>query len=334
MADALATMTPEQLSMIPAGTPPPGVIPNFIDPPTSAPVLIAVGTVLMAIMLLFAGIRFYVKVIIRRKVTPDDWTTLAAVIGTCWYYGICIHAVTRAKFGTHMWDISVAHTLSDDFLIASFFTNWPSGLVRAFAKSSFLLMYLQLFSPWAWLRRSAFVGMFLNWGFYTSVIIASIYYQAPNPGQTWQEGFTNERYNKSFYMTLPIASGSLILNTYIFVLPLIAVWNLRLSPRKKIGVMAVFATGLIACVASSLSIYIKHKLNSHLDDYTYWVYIVLLMALVEMCNKSGGFGNWGVSALSSLRSLLRHGKSSNASRDFETSWKSSRSNAMAKNALR
>lgn len=26
-------------------------------------------------------------------------------------------AVTAAKFGTHMWDMSVAHTLSDDFLI-------------------------------------------------------------------------------------------------------------------------------------------------------------------------------------------------------------------------
>ena len=72
MADALATMTPEQLSKIPAGTPPPGVQPNFVNPPSSAPVLIAVGTVFMGIMFLFAGMRFYVKVIVRRKVAPDD----------------------------------------------------------------------------------------------------------------------------------------------------------------------------------------------------------------------------------------------------------------------
>lgn len=37
-----------------------------------------------------------------------------------------------------------------------------------------------------------------------------------------------------------------------------------------------------ACAASSLSIYFKCRLNG-LDDYTFWVYPVLLMALVEMC---------------------------------------------------
>ncbi len=112
-------------------------------------------------------------------------------------------------------------------------------------------MYLQIFGPLPWLRICVYIGLFLNWGFYTAVIVASIYYQAPNPGQTWQEGFLNDRYTKSFNMTIPIASGSLFLDTYIFVLPLIAVSKLRLSTKKKIGVMAVFATGLMCAACPS-----------------------------------------------------------------------------------
>lgn len=115
----------------------------------------------------------------------------------------------------------------------------------ALAKTSFFLMYLDMFGPLPWLRICVYAGLFLNWGFYTAVTIVSLYYQAPNPGQTWQEGYMNARYADSLNLPIPIAGGSLLLDVYIFVLPLIAVMKLRLSTRKKLGVMAVFATGLM-----------------------------------------------------------------------------------------
>ncbi|KAJ2997401.1 hypothetical protein NUW58_g667 [Xylaria curta] len=314
-------------------------------------------------MLVFAGIRFHVKVIIRRKVTPDDselGTTLAAVVSPTPMtknlgsltkklakvssaatdrasIRLVLFAVTKAKFGTHMWDLSLAHTFSDDFLIASFFTNWPSGLVWAFAKTSFFLMYLQIFGPLPWLRICVYAGLVVNWLFYTIVIISSFIYQVPNPGQTWQEGFLNERYTQSFKWTIPIASGSLILDTYIFILPIIAIFNLQLQVKKKVGVIAVFATGLLACVASSLSIYFKHLLDSHLNDYTYWIYPVLLTALIEMCVGiscscmpstagffKGGSGYWssrGSRALSSIIGLFSGRKYSGRTGDSNSSWR-------------
>ena len=66
------SLTPEQMAQTPASKPPPGVVPNFVAPPSGAPVLIAVGTVLLAIMVVFACIRFYVKALVRRNVTADD----------------------------------------------------------------------------------------------------------------------------------------------------------------------------------------------------------------------------------------------------------------------
>ncbi|EAT88234.2 hypothetical protein SNOG_04474 [Parastagonospora nodorum SN15] len=192
-------------------------------------------------------------------------------------------ALPRTKFATHMWDISIAHTMSDEFLIPSFFLNWPTALVWAFAKTSFFLMYLDLFSPVKWLRIGCYVGIIVNWGFYIAVIAASLYYNAPSPGQTWLEGSQNPRYAGSFNMTMPIASGSLILDVYILLLPVWVVWNLHLNLTRRLGVIAIFATGLFCCVASSLSIVYKHKLNGKLGDFTWWTYPILLMALVEMC---------------------------------------------------
>ncbi|KAK9784973.1 hypothetical protein AB5N19_09897 [Seiridium cardinale] len=80
MSDSLAGLTPDQLASIPAGGPPPGIQPNLVDPPTAAPVLIIVSTILMVITLFIAGIRFHVKDFVRNKINADDWTTPVAVV--------------------------------------------------------------------------------------------------------------------------------------------------------------------------------------------------------------------------------------------------------------
>ena len=59
-------------SRIPALEPPPGVIPNFIDPYTRGPMLLALSAVAIGIMYLFVIARFYYKIYIQRKPSWDD----------------------------------------------------------------------------------------------------------------------------------------------------------------------------------------------------------------------------------------------------------------------
>lgn len=66
------SMSPEQLAMTPAGIPPPGVIPNLINPHSNGPILIGVGSVLVALMTVFVAVRGYTKFKIVGKSTPDD----------------------------------------------------------------------------------------------------------------------------------------------------------------------------------------------------------------------------------------------------------------------
>ncbi|PWY82043.1 hypothetical protein BO70DRAFT_362016 [Aspergillus heteromorphus CBS 117.55] len=280
---SLASLDPAELAHIPAGTPPAGQESNLIDPPSDGYLFLVVGSVVMGIMYITVAMSLHVKLQVRKKWALDDWTRLISTIGATFYFITCIFAVVIAKFGTHMWDLSVAHILSDPFIITSFFSNWLTAIVWPVVKTTFFLIYLDMFRTIRWQRYAIYLGLFVNWAFYVAVVIVTLYYISPAPGQSWKASFVSPRYDGSLNISIPIAAGSLILDLYILLLPMAPIWNLQLKLRKRLGVMAVFATGLIACVASSLSIYFKTVLNSHETDFTYYTLRVLIMAIVEMC---------------------------------------------------
>ena len=102
--------------------------------------------------------------------------------------------------------------------------------------------------------------MFVNWAFYISIVVATLYYTAPAPHESWAETYISPRYYGAVRLTIPIASGSLALDVYILLcikspriilqptlthirLPMFGIYNLRLSTRKKLGIMIIFATG-------------------------------------------------------------------------------------------
>ncbi|KAL4816097.1 hypothetical protein BDW67DRAFT_163010 [Aspergillus spinulosporus] len=282
MAAAFTNMTAEEMARTPAGVPPPGVVLNLTDPPSIGHLLIIIGSCAMSVMVFAAGLRFYTRLMIQRAFRPDDWTALVGVLGTCAYFGFCVYAA-RNGYGTHMYNLSVARILGDGFIIAGFLTNWTTTVVWAFIKTTFLLMYLHIFRPLALQRFAIYLGLVVNWTFYTIILIVTLYFTSPAPGQTWAESFLSPRYTKIDEWMMPIAAGSLVLDVYILLLPIASVWRLQMSTRKKLGVLAVFATGFAACIASSLSIYYKHSLYHHSDDFSYYTLPVLIMCIMEMC---------------------------------------------------
>ena len=73
MASAIpANIDPALLATFPALFPPDGVTPNFVDPYTRGPVITIVGSILVAIMMIFVFVRIYAKACINRKAHWDD----------------------------------------------------------------------------------------------------------------------------------------------------------------------------------------------------------------------------------------------------------------------
>ena len=125
------------------------------------------------------------------------------------------------------------------------FSNTVSVVVWLFAKLSLFLLYIQLFRPTDWLRYSAYAGAVVNVLFYTLALVLALIYSVPHPGQTLRQAFQSPRQAHNVAKSLPTACINLILDVYILLLPIAGVSKLQLPIRKKIGVIAVFLTGLL-----------------------------------------------------------------------------------------
>ena len=69
---ANSQVLPEQLANLPAASPPPGVRPNFEDPPSYKPSIIALEAVFMTLMGLAVAIRIFVRTRITKAWGWDD----------------------------------------------------------------------------------------------------------------------------------------------------------------------------------------------------------------------------------------------------------------------
>ena len=58
--------------MIPAGQPPPGIGPNFIDPQTLTPTIVAISVIMMTWAILFVIVRLYANAHAQRGLRIDD----------------------------------------------------------------------------------------------------------------------------------------------------------------------------------------------------------------------------------------------------------------------
>lgn len=106
-------------------------------------------------------------------------------------------------------------------------------------------MYIQLFRPIRSLRYCAYVGAVVDVLFYLAVLITKLALTIPGPGRTFQEQFNSPRQAKMGSFVLPTVWINLVLDVYILVLPIAGVSKLQLPLKRKIGVLAIFMTGLV-----------------------------------------------------------------------------------------
>ena len=70
----------------PAMVPPPGVVPNFVDPPNLRRLVIIMLTLFMAFSTLFILLRMYTKVFLLRKTAFEDCKPVSISPLICWYW--------------------------------------------------------------------------------------------------------------------------------------------------------------------------------------------------------------------------------------------------------
>ncbi|VUC24495.1 unnamed protein product [Clonostachys rosea] len=276
---------PAVLATIPVMPPPEGVLPNFENPVSSDKPLAILIPIYAFFILTFTIVRVYVRARVTHALGIDDALCVVATITAMGYCGVIysmLHGISGSLMGIHLYDVSVLG-LTVEFMQSILAVLELYMATSMFVKLTILALYLRLFQPVPhinWMIRIGIVVMIL---FYTSCMIATLALCLPraSDGGGWLSAPQRARCD-----TPQINIGKLqsvfnaVSDIYVLLIPLLSVPGLRLSPRRKLGVIAIFFTGSIACIASIIGAVYRLIAGS---DFTWDNIPTFLASSTELC---------------------------------------------------
>ncbi|KAA8570968.1 hypothetical protein EYC84_000343 [Monilinia fructicola] len=183
--------------------------------------------------------------------------------------------------GVHQWDVSLARLLSWRSLIPLYALLYIANPAFGLVKLSIFMMYLEIFVGLRWMRICVYIGATTSCVFYITLTTLVIYFGTPFDDETWQTLLLTSHWETVKVLAYPSGSVGLAIDVYLFILPLVALINLRIPPKKKALTMIGLGTGVLACTASVLGIVYRAALNQS-PDFTWWIVPVVIVGLVEL----------------------------------------------------
>lgn len=114
-----------------------------------------------------------------------------------------------------------------------------------FSKTSIFLLFHQIFEVKTPMRIAITAGITFCGLLYFVTIPMSALLSAPHVGETWASVLTSGRPQKNLLWGVVQAALSILLDLFIFILPIPVILRLHLSTQKKVQLIAVFTTALV-----------------------------------------------------------------------------------------
>ncbi|KAI8958015.1 hypothetical protein F5Y11DRAFT_55566 [Daldinia sp. FL1419] len=237
----------------PAQPPPPGITPNLEHPPhhNAGPHATLAICTIFSVGMAFA--RCYCRWFQSPRFDLSDFLLILSLGCFCGYISICYHFLILAGYFIHTWDLKLNDSIYLSYLLHV--GNNLYGIIYPTLKSAILIEWMNLFLPRG--KRGYFY-----WVSLLLIALLSLWYCGLNVA----ENFHCVPYKRIWDVTVPglcydwrianIMSNSINLGTDIILLglPQKAIWSLHMSQKQKLGVSALFATGFIACVCSTITL--------------------------------------------------------------------------------
>lgn len=87
------------------------------------------------------------------------------------------------------------------------------------------------------------IGATISVSFYVAVTLIAFVLNSPWPGESLVEAFLSWHYHKFAQFFVPTGVIGMLVDLYLFILPIPAVLDMQMSAAKKLGVLIVFMTG-------------------------------------------------------------------------------------------
>ncbi len=236
MSQTYAIISPSDVAL----KPPPGVVPDFQDPFTVRPYWIVTSSLGLVAASILLALRLYTKIVVVKKLRWEDYT---CVLGFLFYaaFVALIFKVVDAKAGAHQWNLTT-QDMAQQYFYYNFSDLMYSPAV-GFTKISIILLVIRIFcptkrDPFYWALQGLNV---LNTIFYTIYFIIPIVECHPRM-KIWQPKSPGSCL-KIFDLYIISGVFNVCSDIAMYSAPLWKIWHLHMSRGRRLGTMAVFATG-------------------------------------------------------------------------------------------
>ncbi|KEZ41568.1 Integral membrane protein [Scedosporium apiospermum] len=270
-------------------TPPPEVIaswpaPNFVNPETRGPVKDIVTITLWVIVTGILTLRIYTRRYISRRVGWDDVLVTASYVTATAFLIVGIIVEHGYGWAKHIWDIPVDDVVTGFQLALVSFSLFD--FATTFTKLSVLALVYRLATPVSnRIRKFVIFLIVLNLLGMISYLVV-LFTQCRPISDYWEIFKPADERN-----CLNEGRGILIAGTYntamdfiLVILPMFVVLRSNTLPRRQMMVvMALFATGWVACLAGIVRTYLMFIMTTSADfDMTWHSWISWLASAIEL----------------------------------------------------
>ncbi|KAF2009350.1 hypothetical protein BU24DRAFT_473473 [Aaosphaeria arxii CBS 175.79] len=140
--------------------------------------------------------------------------------------------------------------------------------------------YMKIFSSVKAMKTGSIFGIIMAFFAYVPASLVLSYYNAPHVGQSWDELVVNGMTHKGIPGGITIGAASVLVDIYIFILPLPTLARLHLPLAKRVQVISLFATAFIGVAASVVCLVYRIKLL-WLSDATWQAGVVAIPIIIE-----------------------------------------------------
>jgi len=232
--------------------PPPGVTPDFDNPPSTGTNVIIAGMVTWGVALIFVSLRAYVKLKLVHLLRTEDWILFIGWIFATGLTFLSFPFVYHSGLGRNAWNVSLAMFNPSFSQLAIAYTALyvtSIGLV----KFSILLLYHRLSRKRSF-RLTVYALLFLIVAYSLATIFLVIFRCHPI-SKAWDITIT---YGSCLSIkTISITNGffNVITDITILILPIPIAWGLFLPKRQKILIVLMLMTSSLVFVVSVLRVW-------------------------------------------------------------------------------
>ncbi|KAG8169667.1 hypothetical protein KVR01_000412 [Diaporthe batatas] len=187
----------------------------------------------------FMILRIYSRLRARVRFGVDDYLAAAAVVVSCGFCGVILSNGPSCCLSELLCHVDTDHVPVSDDLYGRHAWNVPFSAINTTIS-----------------RIMIWAGIIVVAASYTAFFISWMVLSIPSPSE---KGWMDPVYvQRTAAGTIPHSVGLGVVGTvtdfYILVIPLTAISGLKMTVARKIGISALFATGILACSFSAASL--------------------------------------------------------------------------------